>query len=119
MSRKPRSIRVADTPVKNAFTELEAFERDNSIEQGTERRKELRGNVLASLGLSPALVERDRVNRAFDVLYRECRHPSGDIVKRVRKERSNVAGKARAEARRVRTEEEKAVAATLVAVSGN
>ena len=119
MSSKRRTISVADTPVKNAFTELEAFERDNSIEQGTERRKELRGNVLATLGLSPALVERDRVNRAFDVLYRECRHPSEDYVKRVSRERSNVAGKARDEARRVRTEEQKAVATALVALSGN
>lgn len=119
MSRKPRSISIRDTPVRDAFTELEIFERDNSIGQHSERRKELRGNVLATLGLSPALVEKDRVNRAFDVLYRECRHPSGDIVKRVIQQRSKVAGVARAEARRVRTEEEQAVVTALVALSGN
>ena len=115
MSSKRRTISVADKPVKDAFRELEAFEGDNPIGQGTERRKELRGNVLTTLGLSPALVEKDRVNRAFDTLYRECRHPSGDVMK----QRSKVAKVARAEARRLRTEEDKAAVTPLVAFSGN
>ena len=111
MSSKRRTISVADKPVKDAFRELEEFEGDNPIGQGTERRKELRGNVLATLGLSPALVEKDRVNRAFDTLYRECRHPSGDAMK----QRSKVAKVARDQTRHQR---KKDAVTALVALSG-
>jgi hypothetical protein len=118
MSSKRRTISVADTPVKDAFTELEAFERDNSIGERTERRKELRENVLTALGLPTLVLERDGVKRAFDCLYRECRTTDGNVDARVIKQRSKVAEVARAQAKKARTADEHAAVAVLVALSG-
>jgi hypothetical protein len=118
MSSKRRTISVADMPVKDAFTELEAFERDNIMGERTERRKELRENVLTALGLPPAVLEKDYVKRAFDCLYRECRVTTGDVEARVIKQRKKVAEVARAQAKKARTPDEHAAVAVLVALSG-
>ncbi len=118
MSSKRRTISVADMPVKDAFTELEAFERDNIMGERTERRKELRENVLTALGLPPAVLEKGYVGRAFDCLYRECRSLDGNVDARVIKQRAQVATVARAQAKKARTTEEHAAVAVLVAVSG-
>ncbi len=118
--KKPRTISVTDIPVKKAFTELEAFERDHDFKEHTERRKELRCNVLTALGLPTAVLENGYVGRAFDTLYRECRTTTGDVEARVEKQRKAVAGIARREAKRAKTQEERAIAVSvLLGLSGN